>query len=65
MNPRRVTLDCRNDPKANCTVTIAGTEQEVLELGLYHARVKHGGKDTPDFRQQLRLWLTPDIALAK
>ena len=38
----RVTLDCRQKPEANCSLTISGTEEEVLEIGEYHVTSKHG-----------------------
>jgi hypothetical protein len=40
----RVTMDCRTQPGSNCSLTISGTENEVLELGEYHAATKHGEK---------------------
>jgi hypothetical protein len=54
---KRVVLDCRNQPKSNCSVTISGTEEEVLELGEYHATTKHGIAKKPELRQQLRSFL--------
>lgn len=51
---RRVMSDCRKFPEANCTLTIAGSEEEVLEVAIPHAVKKHGYKDTPSFREQIR-----------
>jgi hypothetical protein len=38
-------------------VTISGTEEEVLELGEYHASSKHGFEKKPELKQQLRSFL--------
>ena len=55
---RRVTIDCRQSPKSEgCQLAISGTEQEVLETALWHAAAKHGCKDSPEFRAQLRAML--------
>lgn len=52
---RRVSADCRLYPsEKNCSLYIAGTEEEVLEVALQHAIKSHGHKDTPDLRKQLR-----------
>jgi hypothetical protein len=45
MAEARVVLDCRGKPEAgDCTVTISGTEREVLDLAELHAATKHGMK---------------------
>jgi hypothetical protein len=54
---KRVVLDCRQHPKSSCSVTIAGTENEVIELGEYHATTKHGMQKNADLRNQLRSFL--------
>jgi hypothetical protein len=56
---KRKMLDCRRFPSEhNCTITILGTEEEVLDLAVYHAADKHGHTDSPDLREQLRALLT-------
>ena len=51
----RKMLDCRRIPsERNCSVTIAGTEEEVLTLATRHAVEEHGHQDTPELREQLR-----------
>ena len=50
----RVTMDCREQPEANCSLTISGTEDEVLEVAEYHAVAKHGMKKEPGLRDTLR-----------
>jgi len=54
-NPRRVIADCRLFPSAkNCTLTISGTEEEVLTIAVQHAVTSHGHKDSPELRTQIR-----------
>lgn len=54
----RVIMDCRGKPEAQgCSLTISGTENEVLELAEYHATTKHGFKKEPGLREQLRSYL--------
>jgi predicted small metal-binding protein len=51
----RKMIDCRQLPSdINCTLTIAGEEQEVLDAAVMHAVDKHGHEDTPELREQLR-----------
>ena len=58
MDPRRVVIDCRRFPsEKNCQLTISGTEEEVLEAAAQHAVTKHGHKNTPELKQQLRSFL--------
>ena len=55
MEAKRKVADCRLYPsEKNCTVTIAGTEEEVLPLSIYHAVHDHGHQDTPELRAQLK-----------
>ena len=55
----RKMLDCRKIPSENnCSLTIAGTEDEVLDTATAHAIAKHGHQDTPDLREMLRSGLT-------
>jgi predicted small metal-binding protein len=53
---KRVVLDCRKAPGSNCSLTIAGTEEEVIETAAFHVKSKHGYKDTPELRKQIRSW---------
>lgn len=53
----RVIIDCRTFPGSKCSVTIAGTEEEVLALAVTHAVAAHGEKETPELRAQLRSML--------
>ncbi|HEV7870813.1 MAG TPA: DUF1059 domain-containing protein [Modestobacter sp.] len=55
----RKMIDCRQMPSdSNCTLTIAGQEEEVLDAATAHAVAKHGHEDTPELREMLRGGLT-------
>jgi predicted small metal-binding protein len=50
----RKMVDCRKAPSENnCTLTIAGTEEEVLETAVAHAIARHGHEDTPELREMI------------
>jgi predicted small metal-binding protein len=56
----RKMIDCRAVPnEIGCTLTIAGTEDEVLDAAVAHAVDKHGHEDTPELRDMLRAGLVP------
>jgi hypothetical protein len=58
MPGQRKVADCRLFPsEKGCTLTIAGSEAEVLDVAVYHAVTSHGHQDTPEFRKQLREFL--------
>jgi hypothetical protein len=60
----RVVADCRRFPsERGCTLTIAGTEDEVLEVAVFHAVTAHGHADTPELREQLRQLLEPELEM--
>jgi predicted small metal-binding protein len=51
----RKMVDCRTMPsEANCTLTIAGEEDEVLDAAVLHAADKHGHENTPELREMIR-----------
>jgi len=62
----RKMIDCRKVPSdIGCTLTIAGTDEEVLDAAVEHAVSKHGHEDTPELREMLRAGLeTAEPALA-
>jgi hypothetical protein len=64
MNARRVVLDCRSKPEAKCSLTLSGTEEEVLDIAEQHAISKHGFKSEPGLREKLRGMLKEE-ALAR
>jgi predicted small metal-binding protein len=56
----RKMIDCRKVPnEIGCTLTIAGSEEEVLDAAAAHAVAKHGHADTPELREMLRSGLEP------
>jgi hypothetical protein len=51
----RKMIDCRQIPSdLNCTLTIAGEPEDVLDAATLHAADKHGHPNTPELREQLR-----------
>ena len=57
----RMMADCRRWPsESNCTLTIIGEEDEVVDAAAAHAAAVHGQADTPEFREQLRGFLEPE-----
>ena len=51
----RKVIDCRLHPsERNCTLSIEGTEEEVLEAATQHAVTAHGHTNSPDLREQIR-----------
>lgn len=52
---KRMMLDCRRTPsEKNCSLTISGTEEEVLAVAVRHAVEEHGHTDSPELRRTLR-----------
>ncbi|MGH3244637.1 MAG: DUF1059 domain-containing protein [Trebonia sp.] len=62
----RYMIDCRKVPSdEGCTLTIAGTEDEVLQAASAHAVASHGHDSGPELREMLRGALEPaEAALA-
>jgi predicted small metal-binding protein len=51
----RKMIDCRKTPSdINCSLTIAGTEDEVLAAAVTHAVAQHGHEDTQELREMIR-----------
>ncbi|MDD7964377.1 DUF1059 domain-containing protein [Actinomycetospora lemnae] len=51
-------LDCREVPSdSGCSLTLTGTEDEVLDAGAAHAVAVHGHTDGPELREALRAHL--------
>jgi predicted small metal-binding protein len=51
----RKMIDCRKVPSENnCSLTIAGTEDEVLDAAAAHAVSAHGHDDGPELREMIR-----------
>jgi predicted small metal-binding protein len=61
----RVMADCRRFPsESNCTLTIIGEQDEVVNAAAEHAVSVHGHEDTPEFREQIKGMLEPEEAYA-
>jgi predicted small metal-binding protein len=55
---KRKFADCRLFPsEMNCSLYIAGTEEEVLKVAMRHAVEEHGHKNSPKLRDQIRKFL--------
>ena len=55
---QRKIIDCRLYPNdKGCTLSIEGTEEEVLEAATQHAVTAHGHTNSPELREQLRTLL--------
>ncbi|MFD4176784.1 MULTISPECIES: DUF1059 domain-containing protein [Streptomyces] len=51
----RKIADCRKYPsETNCTLTIAGEEDEVVRAASEHAASVHGHENNPELREQVR-----------
>lgn len=57
----RVMADCRRfESESNCSLTIIGEEEEVVNAAAEHAASVHGHEDTPELRQQIRELFEPE-----
>jgi hypothetical protein len=57
---RRVYIDCReHSSDSNCSLVIAGTEEDVIACAVQHAVAAHGENDTVELREMLRRMLKP------
>jgi predicted small metal-binding protein len=60
----RKVADCRQFPSdKDCSLTIAGTEDEVLAAATQHAVSAHGHADTPELREQVRGMLKDEVTV--
>jgi predicted small metal-binding protein len=58
----RKVADCREFPsEKDCSLTISGTEDEVLAAAVEHAVSAHGHADTPELREQVRTMLKDEV----
>jgi hypothetical protein len=56
----RMTIDCRTMPSdANCTVTLTGEPDELVEAAAAHAIAAHGHEEGPELRDALRGAMQP------
>jgi hypothetical protein len=55
--PRKY-IDCREMPSENnCDLTMAGSDEHVLNAAVIHAVSAHGHEDTPELREQVKQML--------
>jgi hypothetical protein len=62
----RMVADCRDFPSdTGCTLTIIGTEMEVLQAASEHAVSTHGHVDGPELRTRVRSMMKEEPPLQK
>jgi hypothetical protein len=62
MGENRKVIDCRRFPgEKPCSIVISGTEDDVLDLAVLHARTVHG-QESPELREQIRSMLQDETA---
>ena len=58
----RMYVDCREMPsESGCDLTMAGSEEHVVEAAAVHAVTAHGHQDTPELRQQIRQSMKDEV----
>ncbi|MCC3770494.1 DUF1059 domain-containing protein [Streptomyces sp. UNOC14_S4] len=61
----RKVADCRRFPsETNCTLTITGEEDEVLQAATQHAISVHKHQDGPELRERIRDFLEDEESKA-
>ena len=56
MSEKRKVVDCRLYPsEKGCTLSIEGTEEEVIEASVNHAVTAHGHTNSPELREKIKL----------
>ena len=64
MAETRKVIDCRRFPAEKpCSIVVSGTEDDVLDLAVLHAKTVHGHQDTPELREQIRSMLQDEDAV--
>jgi predicted small metal-binding protein len=59
----RKVADCRDFPsEIGCTLTISGSEEEVVTAAVQHAVAAHGHEDTEEVRSWVRQNLKDEIS---
>jgi hypothetical protein len=57
----RKIADCRRfESDNNCSLTIIGEEDELVDAAAAHAVAAHGHADGPELREQVRMMLEPE-----
>jgi len=58
----RKVADCRDFPsESGCTLTISGTQSEVLQAAAEHAVSTHGHTEGPELRKQILAILKDEV----
>ena len=58
----RYYVDCREFPSENnCDLTMAGSEEHVLEAAAIHAVTAHKHEDTPELRDEIRKLMKEEV----
>jgi len=58
MTAKRKSIDCRDYPsEKNCSLKIAGTEEEVVDAAVQHAVSAHGHQETRELRERIKSML--------
>ncbi len=66
MAENRRVIDCRRFPTEKpCSIVISGTEGDVLDLAVLHAKTVHGHEDSPELRDQIRSMLQDEDATSE
>ncbi len=61
----RKMADCRRfESESNCSLTIIGEEDEVVQAAAQHAVSVHQHEDTPELREDIRGMLEPEESFA-
>lgn len=51
----RKKIDCGKFPsEKNCSLTLTGTEEEIVPTAVYHAVTYHGHAESPELREKIR-----------
>lgn len=62
----RKVADCRLFPsESHCSLTITGTEEEVVRAAAEHSVSVHGHEDTPQLREEIRAMLADEGAAGR
>jgi predicted small metal-binding protein len=56
----RKMMDCRMQKEVDCSLTISGTEDEVIRTATQHAVAVHGLSDSPQLKEKVRSMLQPE-----
>jgi len=58
----RMYVDCREMPsESGCDLTMAGSEEHVVEAAAIHAVTAHGHEDTVELRDQIRQSMKDEV----